>query len=192
MIESIMLTKSILRQQLLQQRRQIAPHIQQQSSHTICTNIQQMSVFQQAQHIAFYMATKDEINLYTLWQSALHAQKKIYFPKITDQNTLLFLPADHNTVYRPNRFGIQEPQMHLNQARSPADLDIIFIPLVAFDSEGHRLGMGGGFYDRTLAYAQPTWLIGVAYDFQRQATWAIDPWDVAMQHVITEHQCYSF
>lgn len=190
-LELLMLTKSLLRQQLIQQRQHVSRLEQQHASQTICKTIQQLPQFQQARRVAFYAAVNNEINLHAVWQQALQTQKQTYFPKITEQKTLLFLPVNDQTHFSPNRFGIPEPQVHLHQACPPDDLDIIFMPLVAFDLEGHRLGMGGGFYDRTLAHAQSNWLIGVAYDFQRQTTWLVDPWDITLQKVITEKQCYE-
>lgn len=90
-----------------------------------------------------------------------------------------------------NRFGIPEPDR--NAKRLPSRLlSVVLLPLVGFDSDGNRLGMGGGFYDRTFGYAihssarRPR-LIGVAYECQRSADGLPRrPWDVPLDGVVTE------
>jgi 5-formyltetrahydrofolate cyclo-ligase len=75
-------------------------------------------------------------------------------------------------------------------------LDLVLTPLVAFDAQGHRLGMGGGFYDRSFAYLlrHSRWLrprlIGLAYDFQRQTRLPHQPWDVPLHAIATDHRLY--
>jgi len=85
----------------------------------------------------------------------------------------------------------------MRQLKSARDLDVIFMPLVAFDEFGGRLGMGGGFYDRTLrfvarrrAWSRPH-LVGLAYDLQRVPKVHGDSWDVALAKIVTEHSVYK-
>jgi 5-formyltetrahydrofolate cyclo-ligase len=80
----------------------------------------------------------------------------------------------------------------------PWSLDLVFVPLVAFDKEGHRLGMGGGYYDRTFAFKtkhshlKGPKLIGLAHDFQLQSQLPVMPWDIPLNAVITEAAIYNF
>ena len=104
--------------------------------------------------------------------------------------TLSFLPVTYDTIFYKNRFGIAEPVVEDELAIMPEQLDIIFLPLVAFDEHGTRLGMGGGYYDRTLAHHRPTLLIGAAYEFQRQAWIEREAWDVPLAAIITEQTIY--
>jgi len=96
----------------------------------------------------------------------------------------------------PNRFGIPEPPLKHRHIRMPWGLELILLPLVAFDSDCNRLGMGGGFYDRTLAYLRHRccWrrprLIGVAHECQRVEGLPVNEWDVALDAVITERRVY--
>lgn len=97
---------------------------------------------------------------------------------------------------RPNRFGIPEPAgTTVFRARQ---LDLLLMPLVGFDTAGHRLGMGGGFYDATLAYMRQRrhWrkprLIGVAFECQRVTALPHDPWDMPLDAVLTEKRLYRF
>mgnify|MGYP001805942608 CR=1 FL=1 len=98
---------------------------------------------------------------------------------------------------RPNRFGISEPIGRGRHLIQPRRLDLMILPLVGFDAQGHRLGMGGGFYDRTLAYRQrhSQWrrprLIGVAHECQRLDQLEPRPWDVRLDAILTESRLYN-
>ena len=146
--------------------------------------------YRQAKCIAIYQAINGEIDLSTIWQSAIDGGKSCCFPAINEDQTLSFLPATPNCVFDKNRFGIAEPNIPRSQALPPHQIDIIFLPLLAFDAHGTRLGMGGGYYDRTLACSRPPLLVGVAYDAQRQPFIEADAWDVPMDVVITERTMY--
>jgi len=96
-----------------------------------------------------------------------------------------------------NRFGIPEPPFRHQGALLPWTLDTLLLPLVAFDAECNRIGMGGGFYDRTLAYLRnrTVWrrprLVGVAHECQRMPRLPLQPWDVPLDIVITESRIYT-
>ncbi len=93
---------------------------------------------------------------------------------------------------RRNRFGIPEPLTHKRVHVPPWGLDLICMPLVAFDRQGNRLGMGGGFYDRSLAYrrGRQSWhkprLLGIAHALQEVAELEPRPWDIPLSGVATE------
>ncbi len=118
------------------------------SSAAVCKKINALQEYNEAKHIAIYHAVNGEINLSLLLNDT---QKIYYFPVINEDRTLAFLPVTPTTSFYKNRFGIAEPDVSLVQAIPPKQLDIICLPLVAFDEYGNRLGMGGGYYDRTLA-----------------------------------------
>ncbi len=98
---------------------------------------------------------------------------------------------------RPNRFGIPEPIARGRRLTLPWNLDLLLMPLVGFDTDCHRLGMGGGFYDRTLAYLRlrRSWrrprLLGLAHDCQRIERIEPRPWDIPLESVITECRVYD-
>ena len=85
-----------------------------------------------------------------------------------------------------NRFQIPEPDVPLAHAISPQQIDLMFIPLLAFDAKGTRVGRGGGYYDRTLSTMRPGCLLGIAYALQYQPLIPPDPWDVALDGIVTE------
>ena len=96
-----------------------------------------------------------------------------------------------------NRFGIPEPATTSREIKSARNLDLILLPLVAADRHGNRLGMGGGFYDNSLAFLhrRHIWklphIIGVAHDFQIVDNLPSDPWDVQLNALITDTNHYN-
>ena len=113
---------------------------------------------------------------------------------------LLFMRYEPHTEWTTNRFGIPEPIFDATLARRPDELDLVFTPLVAFNDAGHRLGMGGGYYDRSFAFLKTglknkPHLIGLAYDFQHLENsnrFVNRSWDIAMHAVVTEKKIYTF
>ena len=108
------------------------------------------------------------------------------------------MPFAEGTALARNRFGILEPaSRRRDRARKPCAIDVVLAPLVAFDSEGNRLGMGGGFYDRTLArlghlrHWRTPRLVGVAYDFQKVDALPAQDWDVPLDAVVSEREVYA-
>ncbi len=152
------------------------------------------ALFRASRHIALYLPNDGELDLTPLLQLAWSAHKQCYLPVLhpARNNRLWFLPYDAQTPLVPNRFGIPEPHARgPRQARRPWLMDLILAPLVAFDAQGRRLGMGGGYYDRTLAYLhhRTRWrkphLLGTAYDFQEVDALPGAPWDVPLDGVLT-------
>ncbi len=181
--------KKALRVRYQNLRKQLSSAQQAAASASICEQIKALECYQNATRIAIYHPVNGEIDL-TCLQSNFK-KKTMCFPVIQANQSLLFLPVTENTVFYNNIFGIPEPDVTPEQALSPSELDIIFMPLVAFDQHGTRLGMGGGYYDRTLTHhLPPALLIGVGYDFQRQNFIERKPWDVPMAAVITEQKTY--
>jgi len=188
-----------LRQQIRSQRRALSDLEREQAAFLLCERISASRIFQQSKHIAFYLTNDGEMDLSLLIQHAWQQGKKCYLPVLAEPNTqrLWFIPYSPETKLRNNRFGIPEP-IHSSRTRlrKTLSLDLVLMPLVAFDLEGNRMGMGGGFYDRTLAYLRQRkfWhkpnLLGIAYDFQKQKQLTANPWDIPMQAIATEKNFY--
>jgi 5-formyltetrahydrofolate cyclo-ligase len=186
-------SKNTLRNFYKNLRHQCSLKEQATTSQKICNHILNLSLFQEASHIALYHAFSKEIDLSLLWQSAQFRGKTYYFPRLAANNTrLFFLPATIHTSFTMNSFGIQEPNLPLSLANHPNELDVIFLPLLAFDNKGNRLGMGKGYYDKTLAETQNIPLIGVAYPWQYCASLPFDAWDVRLTAVITSEKMWTF
>ncbi|KTC86370.1 5-formyltetrahydrofolate cyclo-ligase [Legionella brunensis] len=182
--------KVALRRSCRQIRENLSPSYQETASNQVCARIRSLEQYRYARRIALYKAVGGEISLNALWNSAPLQGKYCYFPALNEDKTLSFLPATPATPFVENRFGIPEPNVDRNTAASPHQLDIIFMPLVAFDKKGTRLGMGAGYYDRTLKRETHPLLIGVAYEFQRQNYIEAHAWDVPLTAVITQRAIY--
>jgi 5-formyltetrahydrofolate cyclo-ligase len=157
----------------------------------IVNQISRQPFYAQANQLAFYQAMKGEVDLTPLLTHALSLGKKCYLPCITkEDSTLHFRLYDSTQPLEKNHYGIYEPLAH-HSSCNPEDLDVIFVPLVAFDSQGNRLGMGAGYYDRTFAFLlhNPTpkpWFIGIAHALQHAPHIASEEWDVPLHAIVTE------
>ena len=188
-----------LRKQIRNQRRALSDSEREQAAFLLCERIAASRIYQHSKHIAFYLPNDGEMDLSLLIQHAWQQGKQCYLPVLAEPNTqrLWFIPYTAETKLMPNRFGIPEP-VHSNslRIRKTLSLDLILMPLVAFDEQGNRVGMGGGYYDRTLAFLRQRkyWhkpnLLGVAYEFQKQQRLKRSPWDIPLHSVATEQQFY--
>lgn len=187
------LNKLDIRKKLLQQRNDISILELKQTSDNITQTILSWEKFKSAQHIGLYHAFRKEVDLHSLWIKANVLGKKTYFPAISQTNkTMQFLEAIPEQELPANQFNIKEP-LPDSPSISIEKLDCLFIPLVAFDKTGYRLGMGQGYYDRALAdLNKRPYCVGVAYSFQEIEAVPFDSWDIALDAVITEMQIFLF
>ncbi|STO55471.1 5-formyltetrahydrofolate cyclo-ligase [Canicola haemoglobinophilus] len=143
----------------------------------------------QAEHIALYRSFDGEISTKLLIEKLWQQGKKVYLPVLhpfSDGN-LLFLAFNKDTPMQQNKFGIFEPKLDVRNVLPLYQLDLIFTPLVAFDKKGNRLGMGGGFYDRTLQdWRQKTFIpIGLAHRCQEVEELPVENWDIPLADILT-------
>ena len=155
--------------------------------------------YRDARRIAVYVAVDGELDPEPLVIRARAAGKEVYLPVLPASNNLplVFLPYAADTVLRPNRYRIPEPAPTADAPLAPVELDLVVAPLVAFDARGERLGMGGGFYDRSFAFLKEARtprpvLIGYAYECQRVDALDAAEWDVPLAGVVTEQQFHAF
>lgn len=148
--------------------------------------------------IGFYLPFRGEMDLMPLLNRALWLGKPCYLPVVPArfQRLLRFSRLTERRSWYHNRFGIPE---HWSPRQLRArQLDLLFLPLVAFDEAGYRLGMGGGFYDASLAYLtrRKAWrkplLVGVGYEWQKVEKVPHDPWDMPLDAVLTDKRLRWF
>ncbi|MDF2939926.1 MAG: 5-formyltetrahydrofolate cyclo-ligase [Gammaproteobacteria bacterium] len=149
------------------------------------------------QHIAVYLSHDNEMDLSPLIQELWAQGKKVYLPLLHSEreNELCFTLYTPSTLLKPNKYGILEPEYIASQLIEISKLEAVLMPLIAFDRQGHRLGTGGGYYDRTFSPAKITkapLLIGCAYQFQFCDMLPAEAHDVPMDSVVTEQQIYQF
>ncbi|PSU61925.1 5-formyltetrahydrofolate cyclo-ligase [Photobacterium phosphoreum] len=186
-----------LRQQIRHARRQLSPQQQHHAAQQLSLRLQALPQIQQSQHIALYLANDGEIDpqpfIEWLWQQG----KSVYLPVLHpfSKGHLLFLHYAANTPMTTNRYGISEPKLDVRRVKPIAELDVICTPLVAFDSNGQRLGMGGGYYDRTLSqwhqHRQGPYPIGIGHDCQYIPLLPNEKWDVPLPLIITPNHLFT-
>lgn len=185
--------KQQLRRQIREKRSQLTFTEKQLAARRVSMRLRQQPVYQKAQHIALYMSHHDEISTNLILRLALKQQKSCYLPVITPASSLVFVKVDNETGLEKNRFGILEP-ISRTKLIYPWQLDLVLTPLVAFDGTLHRLGMGGGYYDRTFAAGDMKkhmpYMLGLAYDLQRIYRLPHSDLDILLDMVITEKRCY--
>jgi 5-formyltetrahydrofolate cyclo-ligase len=190
--------RSALRQQIRRQRRAMTGAEQDVCARRLAQHAGKDPLVFNSQHIAAYLAADGEMDPWPLMEHLWSLGKTLYLPILvtfSDQRLWFsaYNPGDRLIV---NRFGILEPERSHYRRISPVALDLVLTPLVAFDPMGHRLGMGGGYYDRSFAFLNKRrhWrkprLLGLAYEFQRQDRLAAATWDVPLDAVATEKSVY--
>jgi 5-formyltetrahydrofolate cyclo-ligase len=152
-----------------------------------------------SKHIAIYLSNDGELDTSLLIKELWNLNHAVYLPIIHPFNgaNLLFQRYEKNSPMRANRYGILEPKLNCSQICPLPALDYLLMPLVAFDKQGNRLGMGGGFYDRTLARLhEQNWqkpqLIGLAHECQKVDALPIESWDVPLETIITPDKTYCW
>lgn len=188
-------SKAEIRRGIRRQRRQLSLRERTHAVHRLTAVLRRSRWYQHSRHIACYWATDGEMDLGAFLQRAHQDGRAIYLPvlergPVRNLRFHRYHPGEH---LRVNRFGIPEPLPRQSNRIACRRLDLVLVPLVAFDRQGHRLGMGAGFYDRTFAFLRQwrgRWrhprLLGVAFSFQRIAELPAEPWDVPLAGVATE------
>ncbi|MDC1436148.1 5-formyltetrahydrofolate cyclo-ligase [Gammaproteobacteria bacterium] len=196
--------RSHIRKKIRLQRRSFSSKQQEQAASKLLSHILEQKDFRKASKIAFYQAFDGEIDPSPAINAALQLGKQCFLPVISPGNeAMAFVEFTLDSSLEKNHFGILEPTLYPDSALSPEHMDIIFMPLVAFDIYGSRLGMGKGYYDRNLAFMlvndakmspssiKKPKLIGLAHECQRVEQLERAEWDVPLDKVITDQTTYT-
>lgn len=177
-----------LRQQIRKTRANLTALQQQQAEDSITQQALAFIEERNAQHIALYVSFDGEISTEKLIKTLWAQDKHVYLPVLHpfNPNHLLFLRYLPDTPMLKNKFGIWEPKLNVQSVLPLEELDILFTPLVAFDKQGNRLGMGGGFYDRTLQNWRNSSFIpvGLAHQCQQVEQLPTEAWDVPLHQIL--------
>ena len=183
-------TKHELRRHAQRARRAMTPHEREDASLMIFDHVVRTPQFRRARYLATSLPLESEVNTWPLIERAKRMKKRVFAPKIKKNGSLRFCELDSITELTSNRFGIAEPQH--DRSIDVRRLDVVIVPLVAFDECCNRIGMGGGFYDRTFSFLshrrsfKKPKLIGLAFNCQRVEHIPASPWDIQLFRVITE------
>ena len=198
MTEPAPLSRPQLRRMLRNARRALTPGEQRQAALGLYRQLAQHPLFCRAKHISLYLPTDGEIDPRLLLRAAQRRGKATYLPVLSawPRTKMVFQRVKPGDKLLPNRFRILEPRVNAKRQRKVWALDLVLLPLVGFDDAGGRLGMGGGFYDRSLAYLarrkswrKPT-LLGLAHECQKVDRLAQASWDVPLAGTVTDKQWY--
>jgi 5-formyltetrahydrofolate cyclo-ligase len=177
-----------LRQQLRARRRALSAPERLAAADALAQRLLDLPFAPQHGHVAGYWAMDGEIALHR-WQLSLPAGVQYCLPVLSGK-TLRFAPWRPGQPLVANRYGIPEPEVAAEATLAPERMALVVAPLVGFDAAGGRLGMGGGWYDRSFAFRQrqapPPWLVGAAFDAQQVDALPVAAWDVALDAVCTE------
>lgn len=180
-----------LRQSIRIQRRSISASDREKFAKKLLSQVKKLANFQNGQKIALYLPNDGEIDTKYIQNFLKNKGFSIYLP-ILSGKILKFAKVGKN--FRKNQFGIDEPVS--TEILNANQLNIVFMPLVGFDQFKNRIGMGGGFYDRTLAFKKrqknfkSPKLYGLAFDCQKVKKLESKSWDIALDAIITPSSIY--
>lgn len=179
-------------------RRGVSKAFRRKASHQLIRQLKHRHLLS-AKHIGIYLSTSVEIDTSPLIKTIWAMGKTCYVPVIGPgtSNDMRFYILNPESKLKKNRFGIAEPDPRFGKTKKKQFLDLVLLPLLAFDEHGNRLGMGGGYYDK--AFSATHWplpgkrprLLGLAYDFQKVETLPTEEWDVKLAGIATEKRFYA-
>ena len=189
---------SALRSELRSRRRGLPPSLQRRHAASVARRLGKHVLFLRARRLAAYLAADGELDPAPLLELAWQRHKECHLPVLRPhpRRKLWFARHRPGEPLTPNRYHIPEPSLRQARIRLPWSLDLLLLPLVGFDAACNRLGMGGGFYDQTLAYlnSRQHWrrpiLVGLAHECQRVERLATRPWDIPLDMIVTEERIY--
>ena len=187
-----------LRRELRQRRRAVSPFHKQLAAKRVVQLFIRSGWLRRGQRIAVYLAIAEELDLQPLIRTAWRRGCKLFVPHIINskRREMMFYPFHVDSQFITHQWGIKQlarrPQPVVTRA-----LDVVLIPTVGYDDKGHRLGMGGGFYDRHFAslrriQSHRPALIGVAYACQRVSEIGAQAHDIQLDAILTEHSLKWF
>ena len=186
-----------LRQQLQQQRKSVSGFEHQRAQQQIFQRLIRLKKFQQAHKVGIYLHAFGEVHTRQIIEYCFKQHKQVYLPMICNMNQHLVWVKISRQQYFNKRFshhplGMKEPMA--SRGEHVSHLDLLLLPLLACDHFGTRIGMGGGFYDRTLATAtQRPYRLGMAHHFQYIAAPLLrEKWDQPLDGLVTPQNFYSF
>lgn len=185
-------SRTALRRRLREQRSALPAASRLAASLAIAQHLTHYPCFTSAARVAGYWAVRAELPLAHIPASLRQRDAGYFLPLLSSGQTLRFAAWKAGDAIVANRYGIPEPDVAAEAQLAAQDIDLILLPLVAFDRSGQRLGSGAGYYDRTLEFlrdrAEPSTprLVGVAYAMQELPAIDHAPWDVPLDAVVTE------
>ncbi|MBD1555326.1 5-formyltetrahydrofolate cyclo-ligase [Vibrio sp. S9_S30] len=189
--------RQAIRQNIRCKRRHLSNREQIEAAQGLLSQLQKHTAANEANTVALYLAVDGELNLTPVIEWYWNLGKRVCLPVLHpfSNGHLLFLEYTPLTDMVANQYKIEEPKLTLSQIVPINEIDIIYTPLVAFDEQGQRLGMGGGYYDRTLASWESSSgheAIGLAHDCQQVALLPVEAWDIPLKTIVTPSKTWQW
>lgn len=179
--------KLTLRQQLLQQRLDIANERMQEWSDIIQYHVLKSPFWPERGRVGLYSPMKNEVHTYRLFQLALEQGLHVYFPRV--EQGLKFYEVNGPEDLQRGAWAIPEPHDPCPMLPQDEKLDLLIVPGIVFTKDCHRVGYGRGFYDRVVGIVSER-CVGLGYHFQVVNTAPLDEWDKPLNAVVTEQQIF--
>ena len=183
--------KKVLRREMLARRRALSTAERTRASKMICARVQALTVLQEARTMMLYASTEEEINLYPLMEVLLTEGRRIVLPEITGGGVMEARELPAMDALTDGTFGILSPDPMRGNIVAPEEIDVIIVPGAAFDENGGRLGLGGGYYDRFLPRAGNAVRLVLAFDFQIVPDVPMGAQDARVDVILTERRMIS-
>jgi 5-formyltetrahydrofolate cyclo-ligase len=189
--DAVRLARKALRAELRARRRALTSEQRARAARQVARNIDRAFHLKPGMRVAIYASFPEELDSAPLLRLARQRGCRIFLPRIDTRTiSMKFVEALSGARETVNHLGIVEP--HGTRSVPARWLDLVLLPLVGFDAHGMRLGMGGGYYDRTFSFRNrhTAWrgprLVGVAYSFQQVPSITREAHDVSLDAVVTE------
>lgn len=178
--------KQSLRTKMRALRQALTPEQQKAAAESIIAPAITLIDKYHIQKVACYLPFDGEISPLPLIKYLWQKQVDVYLPVLHPFSAghLLFLAYRPDTDLVENQFGIKQSKLLLSEILPLTELEMLFMPLVAYDKNGNRLGMGGGFYDRTLAMNPALIKVGLAHRCQQIEALPYEEWDIPLNYIL--------
>lgn len=194
------LDKADIRRRLRATRKALSPASRLAASHALVRLALRHHLLAKGRRIGIYIPANNEIDVRPLLNRAAAMGAVCYLPVVPGKGRkrMWFSEMGEHAAWALNRYGIPEYRHPLAKRARARRLDLLFMPLLGFDARGYRLGMGGGYYDASLAYRKHCrhWrrprVVGVAYSVQEVERLPNDAWDIPLDAVLTDREYRVF
>lgn len=187
-------SRALLRARMSVRRNELDARQRVAAAAGVLHSLEALPEFLTDSNVAGYWAVRGELPLNLAVASLQRREQHYFLPVLGEARKLGFAEFAQGGALTNNRFGIPEPQVPASELRNAESMDVILLPLLAFDRSGHRLGTGGGWYDTSLAFLRDLprpgtpLLVGIGYAFQEVAKVPSEAWDVPLDYVATEEE----
>ena len=185
------MNKKELRQYMREKRNALTISEQNLYSNQIADTILNSPIYQNTNHICVYQAFRNEVSCDRITEQALSDEKQVFVPVIdNDSKTMEFYQITYETIWIDGAYGIKEPIID-SQTKILTNKALILMPGLVFDHQKHRLGYGGGYYDKYLSLHKEHSKVALCYDFQIvEESLPYEEHDILPDYIVTEKKMF--